>query len=239
MARQELAVAGGMALAVTIGLSQAGAQGPAVDLPKLLAGLDFTERGVNRWLERLGAGFAGPPTERLLVVGLTGENVLARRGSASSVHVDAEVDDVLLRPGPGTVLVHNHPTSAGLSGPDLGQLAKPGVAAVIAVGHDGSVFAAAAGRRMHPDFLESRQYASAKAEVAKRLRAEWPSGSVSVAASDSHVSHLVSLAMAKAGIIDYWFTLRGTGRESFDKARVVFNRVVVGAAARLRSADGR
>jgi hypothetical protein len=36
--------------------------------------------------------------------------------------------------------------------------------------------------------------------------------------------------MAKAGIIDYWFTQRGTGRESFDRARVVFSRVVVGAA---------
>ena len=66
---------------------------------------------------------------------------------------------------------------------------------------------------------------------------EWPSGSVSVAVSDAHLSHLVSLALAKAGIIDYWFTLRGTGRESFDKARVIFNRVVVSAAARIRTAE--
>jgi hypothetical protein len=167
------------------------------------------------------------------VVRSTGEDVLARRGGPSSVRVDSELDDLLLRPGVGHVLVHNHPTSVGLSGPDLGQLAKPGVAAVMAVGHDGSVFVASAGRRMQPDFLESKQYVSAKAEVGRRLRAEWPSGSVSVAVSDAHLCHLVSLALAKAGIIDYWFTLRGTGRESFDGARVVFNRVVVGAAARL------
>lgn len=51
------------------------------------------------------------------------------------------------------------------------------------------------------------------------------------------MSHLVALALARASIIDYWFTLRGTGRESFDRARVVFNRVVVGAAAQLRSAE--
>jgi hypothetical protein len=149
------------------------------------------------------------------------------------VYVDAELDRVLLQPGLGSVLVHNHPASVGLSGPDLGQLSKPGVAAVIAVGHDGSVFAASAGRRMHPEFLESRQYELAKVEVVKRLRAQWPSGSVSVAASDAHLSHLVALAMAKAGIIDYWFVLRGAGRESFDNARVVFNQVVVGAASRL------
>lgn len=237
MARQGFAVAVGMALAVAIGVNHAGAQGPAVDLPRLVAGLDLTGRGVNRWLERLGAAVGGPPVERLLVVRLTGEDVLARQGNASSVHVDAEIDDdFLLRPGTAVVLVHNHPTSVGLSGPDLGQLAKPGVAAVIAIGHDGGVFVASAGRRMDRDFLESRQYASAKAEVARRLRAEWPSGSVSVAVSDAHLSHLVSLVMAKAGIIDYWFTLRGTGRESFDRARVAFNRVVVGAAARLRTA---
>lgn len=237
MHRQGLAVAGSLVLALGIGAGSAGGQERGVDLPKLVAGLELDERGVDRWLERLGATVAGPPAERLLVVRPTGEDVLARRGSASLVRVDAELDELLLQPGIGHVLVHNHPTSVGLSGPDLGQLAKPGVAAVVAIGHDGSVFAASAGRRMHPDFLESKQYASAKAEVVKRLRAEWPSGSVSVALSDAHLSHLVSLAMAKAGIIDYWFTLRGTGRESFDRARVVLNRVIVGAAARLRTPE--
>ena len=189
MARRGLAVAGGMVLAVTIGVSQAGAQGPAVDLPRLVAGLDFTESGVKRWLERLGATVVGPPSERLLVVRLTGEDVLVRQGNASSVHVDAEIDDDFLAAAAAraVVLVHNHPTSVGLSGPDLGQLAKPGVAAVIAIGHDGSVFVASAGRRMHRDFLESRQYVSAKAEVTRRLRAEWPSGIVSVAVSDAHL----------------------------------------------------
>ncbi len=233
MNRLAYAVAGGVALVLTFGGGHAGAQEPPVDLRRLVAGLDVTERGVTRWLERLGATVPGLPEERLLLVRPTGEDVLERRGGPSSVRVDSEIDDLILRPGMRHVLVHNHPTSVGLSGPDLGQLAKPGVAAVMAVGHDGSVFVASAGRRMQPDFLESKQYVSAKAEIGRRLRAEWPSGSVSVAVSDAHLSHLVSLALAKAGIIDYWFTLRGTGRESFDGARVVFNRVVVGASARL------
>ena len=89
---------------------------------------------------------------------------------------------------------------------------------------------------MRDDFLESQQYVQAKSEVAKRLRADWSSTGVSVAVSDAHASHLVSLAMAKARIIEYWYSLRGQSRESYDKARVALNRVVLGAAARL---DGR
>ena len=47
------------------------------------------------------------------------------------------------------VLVHNHPSSVGLSAADIGQLSKPGVAAIVAIGHDGSVFVASAGRAMN------------------------------------------------------------------------------------------
>ena len=54
------------------------------------------------------------------------------------------------------VLVHNHPANAGLSAADTQQLAKPGVAAIVAVGHDGSVFIASAGPRLNRDFFEMR-----------------------------------------------------------------------------------
>ena len=55
-----------------------------------------------------------------------------------------------------------------------------------------------------------------------------------VAVSDAHFSHLVTLALAKANIVQYWFSLRGTGRESYEGARIVFSQVVVGAAAQLK-----
>ena len=41
----------------------------------------------------------------------------------------------------------------------MGQLAKPGVAAIVAIGHDGSVFIASAGPRFDPDLFEERQCA--------------------------------------------------------------------------------
>ena len=44
----------------------------------------------------------------------------------------------------------------------------------------------------------------------------------------------MTLALAKANIGKYWFSLRGTGRERHEGARIVFSQVVVGAAAQLK-----
>lgn len=204
------------------------------DLRGLVASLGLTGRGVASWLERLGGADSSQSVECLLAVHVSGQPVQTRLGDAASVRVDAELDELLLRPGRSIVLVHNHPSSVGLSGPDLGQLAKPGVAAVVAIGHDGSVFAASAGPRMRGDFLESQQYVQAKSEITRRLRAEWSSSGMSAGVSDAQLSHLVSLALAKARIIEYWYSLRGENRQSYEKARGALNRVVLGTAARLK-----
>lgn len=234
MNQPELLVAGCVTLAMVTGVSGKAAQQGLTDLPRLAASLDLTERGVRSWLEQLGVGVDVPPTERLLAVSLTGKPLLERHGGSSLVRVDPELDNKLRQPGMAVVLIHNHPTDVGLSVADIGQLAKPGVAAIVAVGHDGGVFIASAGPRLNPDFFEERQYAAARTEVLKRLRAEWPSGRVSVAVSDAHFSHLVTLVLARAGIVQYWFKLRGIGRESYEGARIVFSQVVVGAAERLK-----
>lgn len=228
---QYLAAALVAAVAVSQAVGQARDQ--VTDPAALAAGLDLTGPGVQRWLEELGVVPGSVPAERLLVVNLAGVSLARRDGGPASVHVDSQVDDLLLRRGTSAVLVHNHPANVGLSGPDLRHLTKPGVAAVVAIGHDGSVFLAAAGPRMDPRGFDDRQYLVAVEEVRKRLRAEWPSGSVSTADSDAHFSHLVTLALARAEIVRYWFTLR-SGRESYQKARLAFGRVVAGAAARLK-----
>ena len=43
------------------------------------------------------------------------------------------VDTLLLQPGARITIVHTHPDSVGLSVLDLLQLAKPGVAAIVAI----------------------------------------------------------------------------------------------------------
>jgi hypothetical protein len=159
---------------------------------------------------------------------------MVRQGQGSSVRVDPELDTLLLTQGTEIVLIHNHPANVGLSADDLRQLTKPGVLAIVAIGHEGSVFVAAAGPRMDRQFFADRQYAFARAEITRRLRAEWPSGRVSVADSDAHFTHLVTSALAKAGVVRYWFKLRGPSRYSYERARFVFGQLVAGAAARVR-----
>ena len=223
------------ALSITAAAQGPSAPGGVVDLAGMAASLDLTETGVRRWLAQLGAGELGASDEQLMAVSLTGTPLLDRRGgSGSSVRLDRELDTLLREPDRSIVLIHNHPASGGLSAADIGQLAKAGVAAIVAVGHDGSVFAAAAGPQFDRDFFEARQHAVARAEVFKRLRADWPSGRLSVPVSDAHLSHLVTLALARANVVRYWFELRGVNRESFDAARLMFGRAVAGAADRLR-----
>jgi hypothetical protein len=226
--------AGWMMLAAAAGPSRVDGQEGSKDLRRLAFALELTGKDVSKWLSELGVNAGGPPSERLVALSTTGARLMNRLGERSSVSLGGELDRLLLQQETGIVLVHNHPTNVGLSGADIGQLMKRGVAAVAAIGHDGSVFMASAGRGMDPNLLEQHQVPFAAAEVKKRLRAEWRSGGVSVTVSDAHFSHLVTLALAKAGIIEYWFELSGANRSSYEKARVVFNRVVVGAAARLQ-----
>jgi hypothetical protein len=223
-----------VAVGVVGGASAARAQGRLIDLSRLVSSLDLTERGATRWLARLEADGSGPSAERLLAVTATGERLMERDGGRSSVPVGAQLDKLLLQQDRSVVLIHNHPSSVGLSAADIGQLARPGVAAIVAVGRDGSVFAAAPGRRMDPDHLEEQQYAQASVEVTRRLRKNWPSEHVPFAIADAHLSHLVALALARSGVIDYWFALRGTSRESYERARLVFGQVVAGTAAQLK-----
>jgi hypothetical protein len=56
---------------------------------------------------------------------------------------------------------------------------------------------------------------------------------VSVAVCDAHLSHLVTLALSKADIIQYWYVLRGASRSSYESARTIFGHVAESAASRL------
>jgi hypothetical protein len=226
-----------VALRVTAASGLAEAQERPRELSDLVNRLSVSGRGVTTWLEQLGVSSTGAATERLLVVRATGERLRLRDGKTSSVELDGDLDGLLRTPGTSAVLVHNHPSSVGLSAADIGQVSKPGVAAIIAIGHDGSVFIASAGRNMDRDFLEARQYVHALNEVMRRLRAEWPSRAVAVSASDAQLNHLVARALAQAGIIQYWSDLRGDTRASYDFSQMAFNRVVVGAAAYLRRVE--
>ncbi len=205
-------------VAITVGfVSVAGAAGEGEDeLGGLAARLDLVGPGTAAWLRQLESN--GAATERLLAVTTSGELVMAREGGRTAVVIGVELDKLLRRPGSAIVLIHNHPSNTGLSAADIGQLSKPGVAAVVAICRDGSVFMAAAGPRMDGDFLESHQYLAADAEVSHRMElakinaASWPD-------AIRLRGHLVARALAKAGIIAYRADIRRGGREHLDAER--------------------
>jgi len=221
----------------TVGSGVASAEDESKELKDLVIRLKLTDRGIGAWRERLGVSPGGPAAERLMIVNESGDILAERSGGASLVVIDRELDHLLRDAGRRVVMVHNHPSSVGLSAADIGHLAKPGVLAILALGHDGSVFVASAGEAMDPDVLEATQYVRALQEVKRRLRVEWPSSSASVAASDVQLNHLVARALAQAGVIRYWAELRGSNRDTYEGGRPAFSRVVAGAAAYLRRVE--
>jgi hypothetical protein len=223
-------VAGGLAVAMAAGVRADERHEPGEDLRALAVTLNLTDKGVARWLEKLGVTGEGEQTERLLAVSMTGEVLMQRQGGRGFVRVDSELDDLLLRPDMAIVLIHNHPANVGLSLDDMRHLTKPGVVAMVAIGHDGSVYLASAGPRISRPWFDDGEYTAALAAVRSQLRIEWPAGRLSIAAGDAHTSHLVALTLARAGIIRYWFKFRGSNLVTYEDARFIFNRIVVVAA---------
>jgi hypothetical protein len=201
-------------------------------LPHVLATLRLTSGGVPEWLDRLAPGARGPGApavhERLLVA-QAGRIIESRDGSQTHIVFDSSLTALCETPGAGLVLVHNHPNSTGLSADDLENLAQPGVTAVVAIGHDGSIYAAAAGPRFPASQFVDALYGPARAAADRELRAR-RSPTANVAAA-SFMPHLMALALQKANVIDYRATL--SPDLQFDYARV---RVALGAiteAARM------
>ena len=71
-----------------------------------------------------------------------------------------------------------------------------------------------------------------RAEVAKRLRIECGARAISQPSADAHFSHIVMVALAKTRVIEYQAVFSPVARDTFEPARIAFNRVAVGASAR-------
>lgn len=144
-----------------------------------------------------------PLSESLVAITPAGAIIGIARGNQSRVVLDPEFDGKLPHPGTHITLVHNHPRGASLSVDDLGQLSKPGVVMIAAIGHDGSLYAASRGAKYDANRFEEWQYPLARQLVVERLNIERPSRRVPVTVIDMHFEHLVALALERAGAIRY------------------------------------
>ncbi|HKW01220.1 MAG TPA: hypothetical protein VJN96_15450 [Vicinamibacterales bacterium] len=207
---------------------------PARGLQSLLRQLSLTAEGSQGWLDRLGAWEGGPAHERLLAVTETGAVVHSLDGDANSVVITPEFDHDLLQDGASLVLVHNHPTGTSLSGNDLSHLGKSGVLAVVAIGHDGSIYAASRGARFDALWCEADRYGVLRKDVRWAMLLEGTFTEGLQYPFESYAAHLAALALFKAGVIDYSVRMAPGRRAAYDERRTAFGRIAEFAAARVR-----
>lgn len=170
--------------------------------------------------------------ERLVVLRSDGTVLATVTGARSFAVIGPELDRELLTPGARLRIVHTHPAGTSLSAADLGQLAKPGVIAIEAVGDDGSRYSASAAPGHDPQWLEAALHPLALAAVRRHLirsapREHWRE-------FDAHLAHLAAVALHKAGVVTYHADLGAARRESYRRHQVIFGQATESAAAVAR-----
>jgi hypothetical protein len=219
-------------VAVNVAATKAEVEQPAAspELSQLLGALHLTAAGVGEWRDRLvrasRPGAVSADGERLIAVTPDGRIMAELEGAGAQVALGVALDARLLQPGADIVLVHNHPSSTGLSMDDLGQLAKPGVLAVVAIGSDGSVYAAAAGPRFPGDRFRDYVYVPARAAAERELRFNAAGNTTELRA---FLAHVMSLALAQARVIVYQATLGADRQVAFDRDGLSLGRVTAAA----------
>ncbi|MDR2186998.1 MAG: hypothetical protein LBE62_02975 [Azonexus sp.] len=145
-------------------------------------------------------------------------------GIRGEVAIPPKTWDLLNNKNARVNIHHNHPDSYSLSGKDLDKLAYPGGWKVVAHGHDGSVFSAAKipGMAKHIEKAHSAALA-AVIQDAKLFRVR----------TEGVRAHLVNLALARAGVIKYDFTLSSGLQAIMDAAPATYDRIIADAVAAI------
>jgi hypothetical protein len=184
--------------------------------------------GFGLWTARPAA--SQDVVERLTLLGPDKQVIATIEGGRSRVVIDPAIDGQLLRPGARISLVHNHPNGVGLSLLDLLEVGKPGVAAIVANGADGSRYEAARGARYDADHFEAVQYKTAHDEVVRR-RVNERAHDPALPDFDGQIAHLTSIALHKAGVLQYQSALAGERATQWNRYRPVLGMVTEGVAA--------
>lgn len=178
-----------------------------------------------------------PDRERLVVLGPDGQVLAESHGTRTEVSVP-EFDGSAVPEGEGVVLVHSHPSSTGFSRADLLHLSRPRVEAVVAVGSDGGVYFAARGPRYVLNGVGPLyDGASSGAQDMWRSGGSWQGGpNVSPA---PHFAHIVSQALASAGVIVYRASMPFDRERAYYDGTVLFALMVEAGAGDVKEALGR
>ena len=160
----------------------------------------------------------------LIVLDARGQVIRVVDGVDGEVEFPSDMAGLLSRAGARLTLVHNHPASNGLSPYDLAQLEKPGVHAVVAVGHDGSVYVAARGTAFRSGTGDANDSYGRAARAALLLQRRERDAHAR-AAFDRQFHHVMALALHDARVIEYRSMLSLERRRAFDRGAGFLSRV--------------
>jgi predicted regulator of Ras-like GTPase activity (Roadblock/LC7/MglB family) len=213
-------------------------QRPAPDVaPEAAAGPEAQLAALgpaDRW-RRLIAGdnWKLPRHERVIVTDAGGRILLQADGSERGVAIPPQWMPRLTEHGAGLILAHNHPNGHSLSLADLSQFEKRGVAMVVVVGHDGSLYAAAEGSR-YRDASFAAVYVAASREVERQVRLHKVERNTVL----MRHNHLVALALARAGVIVYRADLAPDRWRAYNSSALQCDDIVRAADAKVRQLLG-
>jgi len=140
--------------------------------------------------------------EHLVAFDVNTGNEFMRKTSRKPRQVDFDRHQMVMLQQPGNRLeiTHNHPSSSSLSIPDLRVSTLPGVSKIVAVGHDGTTYTAAA-------LTDVKSLVDASAvierEIFNSIKRKVQRNEISIDAAQIMHSHIRNLVLDKLGMIDY------------------------------------
>jgi len=211
------------AMFCAVGLALGGARpaaGPAepgkADKPKAVMAAE-----AESWLAALRA--SGTPDlklERVLVVDADGQVLDRADGERSTIAFPDRFLRFLRQPTPSVSLVHNHPGNTGLSEPDLYQLGHPGVARVIAVGNEGSLYEARRGSAFDAVTFQQVTYPAAVKALNRTVFQRTLPSVKRDEHIDTHFAHALAISLARAGVLEYRAVLDPQRQAAWNAVRV-------------------
>jgi hypothetical protein len=208
------------------------------NVPGAEAGSDFiTGSHLEHVAQDIMARGRDKGQEIVVVVDRQGRVVVEAWGNATRVD-SRDVNASVAEQGANLTLLHNHPRSLPPAPDDVMMLARSGLAAIGALGHDGSMFLVARGDAFDPDTLHDCVYAALSAATGKLMGVE---DSVVALAL---VQHAMMLALHESGIVEYRFLLKdflvsAIARHHKPLAKAVSAAVNRAASARANSGRNR
>jgi hypothetical protein len=184
------------------------------------------------WEAAIADGGPAPRHERLLVVMPDGRVRDVVDGERDHVLLPLELARELSERSLGVTLVHNHLSGVSLSGADLLHLSKLGVASVVALGSDGSVYEASGGSRI--DRFSGELYLLLVDRIRQRLTAEAWRDAIDPAVLEPHAAHLIALVLHRTQLIDYRTRPSMADRLTWLRFRDLFDRVIATETHRLQ-----